>query len=70
MVVDTICQSNRENDIYCPTLRTDDPEPADSGQYECMVITYSSMDQPGKVVNPARGQLNRKNQYFAVPIHA
>ena len=27
----------------------------------CMVITYSkSMDQPGKVANPARGQLNRK----------
>ena len=33
--------------------------------YVCMVITYSkSMDQPGKVVNPARGQLNRKNEYF------
>ena len=30
-----------------------------------MVITYSkSMDQPGKVANPARGQLNRKNEYF------
>ena len=27
-----------------------------------MVITYSkSMDQPGKVANPARGQLNREN---------
>ena len=27
-----------------------------------MVITYSkSMDQPGKVANPARGQLNRDN---------
>ena len=27
--------------------------------------TYSkSMDQPGKVASPARGQLNRKNQYF------
>ena len=26
--------------------------------YVCMVITYSkSMDQPGKVANPARGQL-------------
>ena len=30
-------------------------------QYVCMVITYSkSMDQPGKVANPARGQLNRE----------
>ena len=29
----------------------------------CMVITYSkSMDQPGKVANPARGQLNRGNE--------
>ena len=27
--------------------------------------TFSkSMDQPGKVANPARGQLNRKNEYF------
>ena len=31
--------------------------------YVCMYgHTYSkSMDQPGKVVNPARGQLNREN---------
>ena len=29
--------------------------------YLCMVSTYSkSKDQPGKVVNPARGQLNRE----------
>ena len=29
-----------------------------------MVIIYSnSMDQPGKVANPARGQLNRNNKY-------
>ena len=29
--------------------------------YVCMVITYSkSMDQPGMVANPARGQLNRE----------
>ena len=33
--------------------------------------TYSkSKDQPGKVANPARGQLNRKNEYFPVPVHA
>ena len=24
------------------------------------------MDQPGKVVNPARGQLNRENEYLPV----
>ena len=33
--------------------------------------TYSkSMDQPGKVANPARGQLNRQNEYFPVPVRA
>ena len=25
-----------------------------------------SMDHPGKVANPARGQLNRENKYFPV----
>ena len=29
----------------------------------CMVLTYSKIkDQPGKVANPARGQLNRENE--------
>ena len=33
--------------------------------------TFSkSMDQPGKVVNPARGQLNRENEYSPVPVRA
>ena len=33
--------------------------------------TYSySMEQPGKVANPARGQLNRKNEYFRVRVRA
>ena len=39
--------------------------------YICMYgHTYSkrSMDQPGKVANPARGQLNRKKQYFPVRV--
>ena len=40
-------------------------------QYVCMVITYNkSRDQPGKVANPARGQLNRKNEYFPVRVRA
>ena len=29
-----------------------------------------SMDQPGKVASPARGQLNRENKYFPVPVRA
>ena len=28
------------------------------------------MDQPGKIANPARGQLNRENEYFPVPVRA
>ena len=37
----------------------------------CMVITYiKSMDQPGKVTNPARGQLTRENEYFPVRVRA
>ena len=34
------------------------------GMYVLYGHTYSkSMDQPGKVANPARGRLNRKNEY-------
>ena len=33
-------------------------------------INSKSMDQPGRVVNPARGQLNRENEYFPVPVRA
>ena len=38
----------------------------------CMYVhTYSkSKDQSGKVVNLARGQLNRENKYFSVPVRA
>ena len=35
--------------------------------YVCMVITCSkSQDQPGKVVNPASGQLKRENEYLSL----
>ena len=41
----------------------------------CMLCMYvhhiqQSMDQPGKVANPARGQLNRENEYSSVPVRA
>ena len=29
---------------------------------------WQSMDQLGKVANPARGQLNRENEYSPVPV--
>ena len=36
-----------------------------------MVITFSKgNDQPGKVANPARGQLDRENELFLVPVRA
>ena len=39
--------------------------------YVCMVITYSKgKDQPGKVANPARGQLYRENDIFPDPVRA
>ena len=40
--------------------------------YVCMYgHTYrNGMDQPGKVANPARGQLSKENQYFPVRVRA
>ena len=36
-----------------------------------MVIAYSKgKDEPGRVANPARGQLNRENVFFPVPVRA
>ena len=35
-----------------------------------MYANSKNMDQPGKVANPARGQLNRKNKYFPVCVRA
>ena len=36
-----------------------------------MIITRSkSKDQPGKVADPARDQLNRENEYFPVSVRA
>ena len=36
-----------------------------------MVITYSKgKDRPGKVVNSARGQLDREILYFSAPFRA
>ena len=34
------------------------------------ILCSTSMDQPGKVANPGRGQLNRKNEYFPVRVRA
>ena len=39
--------------------------------YVCIVSHMScskSMDQPGKVASPTRGQLNRKHDFFPVTV--
>ena len=42
--------------------------------YVCMYVCMyghhiqQSMDQMGKVANPARGQLNRENEYSPIPV--
>ena len=33
-----------------------------------IIIIIIIIDQPGKIANPARGQLNRKNEYFPVRV--
>ena len=39
--------------------------------YVCMVSTFQqSMDQPGMVANPVRGQLKMENKLFPVPVRA
>ena len=45
---------------------------SDADMYVCMYghHIYQSMDQPGKVANPARGQLNRENEHSPVPVRA
>ena len=35
-----------------------------------IIHIYISKDQPGKVANPARGQLSREDEYFSVPVRA
>ena len=49
-----------------------DGQSAICDDYVCLYgHTYNrkkSMDQPGKVASPARGQLNRKNKYFPVRV--
>ena len=31
-------------------------------------LASNSMNQPGKVANPARGQLNKENEYFNISL--
>ena len=51
-------------------LRITGPVPADSRQYVWSSHTAEYIDQPGKVANPARGQLNRENKYSPILVRA
>ena len=68
--------------VFMGTSATDDRDKEMTIIWEFMVLLgyhmygmyghkYSkSMDQPGKVASPARGQLSRKNEYFPVRVRA
>ena len=38
--------------------------------HQILLVWCKGKDHPGKVANPARGQLNRENEYFRVPARA
>ena len=54
--------------VWCPCMAIN----VSVCMYVCMYghHIYQSMDQPGKVANPARGQLNRENEHSPVPVRA
>ena len=60
--------------FYVPLLHVLTPslhQPAAQYEHSHIVITYSkSEDEPGKVANPARGQLNTENDFFPIPVRA
>ena len=63
------CSPNREIRLLnSTTLVHNNPVDIYSSMYG---HTFSkSMDQSGKVANPARGELDRKNEYFPVRVRA
>ena len=70
------CQESLGGNIECndkkSSFKKRKSEPALCELYVSMYShTYSkSMVQPGKVANPARGQLNRENEYSPVRVRA
>ena len=55
-----LCSAEHEQDWQ--------PYPVNLSLAVCDDHTY--IDQPGKIANPARGQLNRENKFSPVPIRA
>ena len=69
---DNVCKPNIPAGIKCPPpSKTIPPITWFANQHMMYGHSFSkNMDQPGKVVNPARGQLNRENEYFPVRVRA
>ena len=51
-------------------MRSDFPVYKNNWLFSNVGLTDYGLDQPGKVANPARGQLNRENGHFPVPFRA
>ena len=66
------CRKSSSNSVNCTHLMELSTPSAFCEESSSMYgHTYSkSMDQPGKVANPARGQLNRENEYSPVRVRA
>ena len=62
-MVDVKSVISRIFDVKCHAFLT-------SKDYFLMAAKNGPKGQPGKVANPARGHLNRENEYFPVPILA
>ena len=62
--------------LYCKATNNDDTGIIVSrsmcvdGRHISHIYRTKSLDQPGKVANPVRGQLNRENEYFPAPVRA
>ena len=52
------------------TINTTDSRARASDAGNLCTVLGRVMDRPGKVDNRARGQLNRENEYFPVPVRA
>ena len=66
-------QTRRTNSELALVARVVDNNSMYVCMYVCMYVwshIQQSMDQPGKVANPVRGQLNRENEYSPVPVRA
>ena len=72
-------REQRNIHFLCSADHEQDRQPYPVDPYYCYMCDHTyihghayskSMDQTGKVTNPALGQLNRENEYFSVRVRA